>query len=162
MHVPPQRSPVHAAGAKVGRRRLDTYDLRVIDPHVETFYADLMAKVRAIPGVRAASFSSWIPKSGTGEGKRDRDFEIEGRPTETGPPASQCEPVQHGLSGVSARPCKSRCGAAVFSREHDVENTPWVAVVNEALAHKYFAGEDPIGKRFTVLTTCRTSGRGRS
>jgi len=31
--------------------------------------------------------------------------------------------------------------------EQDGENTPPVAVVNETLARRLFAGEDPIGKR---------------
>jgi predicted permease len=32
--------------------------------------------------------------------------------------------------------------------EHDTENSPLVAVVNEAFAQKYLKGENPIGKRF--------------
>jgi predicted permease len=35
-------------------------------------------------------------------------------------------------------------------RESDTADTPKVAVVNEALAHKYWPKEDPIGKRFQL------------
>ncbi len=129
---------------------LDTYDLRVIDPRVEDFYADLMAKVRAIPGVRTASVSSWIPKSDTGEGKGDRDFDIEGQPA----PADQPHPNVRTYNMVSPEYLDTlqiplRQGRFLSAR--DVENAPWVAVINEALARKYFPGQNPIGKRITIL-----------
>jgi putative ABC transport system permease protein len=129
---------------------LDTYDLRILDPRVEEFYAALMDKVRAIPGVRTASLSSWIPKSGTGEGKRDRDFAIEGRPA----PADQ--PRANGARYNMVSPeyidtLQVPLRRGRFLSAHDVENSPWVAVINEALARKYFAGQDPIGQRITIL-----------
>jgi putative ABC transport system permease protein len=34
--------------------------------------------------------------------------------------------------------------------ENDKPETPWVAVVNETLAQRFWPGEDPIGKHFTV------------
>jgi predicted permease len=32
----------------------------------------------------------------------------------------------------------------------DTSSAPWVAVINETLAHRFWPGEDPIGKHFTV------------
>jgi putative ABC transport system permease protein len=32
----------------------------------------------------------------------------------------------------------------------DARSSPWVAVINEAMANRFWPGEDPIGKRFTV------------
>src|SRR5207248_7156787 len=32
----------------------------------------------------------------------------------------------------------------------DTRTTPWVAIVNETLAQRFWPGEDPIGKHFTV------------
>ncbi len=145
-----------SSGAAAGR--FDTNDLRAIDPRVETFYADLIAKVRAIPGVRTTSISSWIPRSYTGEGKRDRDFEIEARPTEANRPRpnvstyNMVSPEYLETLGIPLR--RGR-----FINEHDVENAPWVAVINETLARKYFPGEDPIGKRITVLTVAEERPR---
>ena len=34
--------------------------------------------------------------------------------------------------------------------EHDTENSPWVIVVNQAFAHKYFPNEDPIGQQILL------------
>jgi len=34
--------------------------------------------------------------------------------------------------------------------EHDIAASPWVAIVNETCAHRFWPGEDPIGKRFTL------------
>jgi len=153
---------VHLSGAQYSRPapkrdsgpvagRLDTYDLRVIDPRVEMFYSNLMAKVRSLPGVRTASVSSWIPKSYTGEGKRDRDFEIEERPTEPNRPHPNAS-MYNMVSPEYLETLQIPLRRGRFLSEHDAENAPWVAVINETLARKYFAGEDPIGKRITILT----------
>jgi putative ABC transport system permease protein len=144
-HPAPKRDTGTTAG------RFDTYDLRVIDARVETFYSNLMTKVRGIPGVRTASFSSWIPKSYTGEGKRDRDFEIEERPTEPNRPRPNAS-MYNMVSPEYLETLRIPLQRGRFLSEHDVENAPWVAVINETLARKYFPGEDPIGKRITVLT----------
>jgi putative ABC transport system permease protein len=39
-----------------------------------------------------------------------------------------------------------------FFNERDTENTPWVAMVNETFARRYFGTENPIGKRLTLET----------
>ena len=36
--------------------------------------------------------------------------------------------------------------------EQDTDARPWVAVVNEAMAHRFWPGESPIGKQFTIDT----------
>ena len=36
--------------------------------------------------------------------------------------------------------------------DHDTVSTPWVAVVNETCARRFWPGENPIGKRFTLDT----------
>jgi putative ABC transport system permease protein len=148
---------VHLSGPRYTRTapkretKLDTYDLRVIDPRVETFYDELIRRVRAIPGVRSASFSSWIPRSGTGEGKRDRDFEIESRPTEPNRPHPNVN-LYNMVSPQYLETLEIPLRRGRFLTDHDAENAPWVAVINEALARKYFPNEDPIGKRITILT----------
>jgi hypothetical protein len=40
-----------------------------------------------------------------------------------------------------------QCGSFT---DHDTAETPLVVVVNESIARRVFAGEDPIGKRLTV------------
>lgn len=39
----------------------------------------------------------------------------------------------------------------VFS-ERDTAESPWVVIVNETMARRMWPGEDPIGKRFTILS----------
>ena len=149
---------VHLSGSRYTRPaskrdaapNFDTYDLRIIDPHVEEFYAELMDKVRAMPAVRAASISSWIPKSSTGEGKRDREFTIEDRPTQPDQPHPNVSFYNMASPEyIDTLQLPLRRGRFLSAR--DVVNAPWVAVINEALARKYFPGQDPIGKRLTIL-----------
>jgi putative ABC transport system permease protein len=43
--------------------------------------------------------------------------------------------------------------------EHDTASAPWVAVVNEAFARRFWPGENPIGKRLTLNTVPEERGR---
>jgi putative ABC transport system permease protein len=122
-----------------------------IDPRVEKFYDELLAKVRAIPGVRSVSVSSWIPDSRTGEGKRDRDFEIEERPTEPNRPHPNAR-MYNMVSPSYLETLGIPLLRGRFISDHDVANSPWVAVVNNKLAKQFFPGEDPIGKHVRILT----------
>jgi predicted permease len=108
---------------------------------VEPFFATLRERVAAIPGVEAAATASQFPPNVFLRG----EFRIEG----TAPTAAEQRPVAF-VTLASPRyfetmgiPLRS---GRVFS-EADRLGTPNVAVINEALAAKYFAGVDPIGNR---------------
>ncbi len=102
---------------------------------------ELLERIRAIPGVQAAGAGTAFPHEppGTSGG-----FEIEGRPKTPGemPRAGKMvvTPDFFRAAGIALR--KGR-----FTSAADTAEAPPVAVVSEALARRYFAGVDPIGKR---------------
>jgi predicted permease len=104
---------------------------------------ELSDKLSSLPGVRAASFSSGaLPLLW----EDDWFFWIDGKPK----PASQSEMntalvyiVEPGYLTTMGIPLKQ----GRFFTDQDNERSSNVAVIDEALAKKYFGAENPIGKR---------------
>jgi predicted permease len=100
------------------------------------FFADLVGRVSALPGVRAASLADAPLLGGTWidglfvEGEREPG---EARYRIAGPGFFQ-------TMGIALRAGRD------FSARDDA-GSPNVAIVNETLARRYFAGRNPIGKR---------------
>ena len=109
---------------------------------VRGFYARLLERVRAVPGVESAALGSGvllplIANSGF--------FSVEGKPI---PPPEQRPEYPYELVSpgyfetIGARMARGRTFA-----EQDHAQAPFVAVVNETLANSAWPGEDPIGRR---------------
>lgn len=105
------------------------------------FYRRSLDAVRAIPGAKAVGAVTHLPFGGNSWGN---GFDIEGR---TPPPgqdySAQIRPVSPGYFGALGIPLKA---GRDFS-EHDDENTPGAAVVNELLAKRFWPNESALGKR---------------
>jgi len=114
------------------------------DSHQQAeFYTKLVADVEALPGVRGAVVSSWLPPDGAGNDALD----VKGRlaPTsEVGDVA--VDRVSPDFFRVMRIPLLS--GRQFDAR--DAETSSPVAVVNEALAKEYFPGDDPIGQQIKI------------
>jgi len=122
----------------------------------ETIRASLRevhAKFRSVPGVRNVSFS-WgaVPMSGDDEWL----FWIDGQAK----PASENE-MNWALDYVVEPDYLDVMGIPLvsgrFFTERDDEHAAPVAVVDEVLAHKFFPGQDPIGKRLHLNSTGQTA-----
>jgi len=107
------------------------------------FYDQLLARVQALPGVNAASVSTVLPLGAGSEwGKL---LSIEGRPAPSS--IDQVPGVRFALIssdyfrtlGIGVHQGRS------FTAQDD-ENAPPVAIINETLAHRFFADQDPVGK----------------
>jgi predicted permease len=106
-------------------------------------YRSLMDRIQAIQGVRYVSIDSSNPLSGS---SWTSNFSIEGRSGMTradivhkelvGPNYFQTEGIPI-LVGRDISP-------------DDRSGQPLVTVINEAMARKYFPGENPVGKRFSL------------
>jgi putative ABC transport system permease protein len=116
------------------------------DAQVAAFYARLIERLNAVPGVRSASAVMIPPVSASGFGGT---FSIEGRPDVPGgaeEPRAQVRPVTPtyfhtlGLPLVGGRAFDDRDGA----------DAPPVAMVSESAARRYWPGEDPIGRRLRM------------
>jgi putative ABC transport system permease protein len=101
-----------------------------------------------VPGVQSAGMVSYLPFSGLGAGTR---FTIVGEP----PPApgndystdvTVCD-VGY-LETMGMRLSKGR-----FFTEREMRERSNVVIINEALATRYFAGQDPIGKQVVIEMT---------
>ncbi len=107
------------------------------------FYDQLLARVEALPGVKAATVGTILPMgAGSGWGK---SLSIEGRPAP--PTLDQVALVRFALVsrdyfrtfGVSLRQGRA------FT-DGDNETSQPVALINESLARRFFPDEDPVGK----------------
>jgi putative ABC transport system permease protein len=109
------------------------------------FFDQLLPRLRALPGVRAASAVMGLPLSGM---QVVISFEVEGRPPV--PPALQpamqvrvAAPDYFSTIGI---PLKRGRGFT----EEDRAGTPRVVLITESAAREYFPNEDPIGKRIKL------------
>jgi predicted permease len=111
-------------------------------PKLEAFNRALLPKLRAIPGVDAAGTVTYLPLSGWNGGV---DFTIEGRPAGTGaevPSANSQSATEDYFRSMSIPLLAGRDFTA-----RDDRSAPAVVIINEALAQKYWPGENPIGRR---------------
>jgi putative ABC transport system permease protein len=108
------------------------------------FFQQMLERVRTLPGVEAAATVSPLPLSG---GQHITGFGIEGRssPTE--------QTFSAGNRLISPDFFKTFRVPLIKGRllaESDGAKAPLVVVINESLARRYFANEDPLGKRITL------------
>jgi putative ABC transport system permease protein len=116
---------------------------------VADFYAELIRRVSALPGVGAAGLTSILPLSGDNS---DSSFAIEGRdPRQSGTvyPDEEIRAVSPDyLKALKVPLIRGR-----FFDDRDNEDAPLAALVNDTFARKWFPGEDPVGKRITFSDT---------
>jgi putative ABC transport system permease protein len=112
---------------------------------VSELYSQLIARLKAVPGVESADATGFLPL----EGGWPEKFLIKGRPPAQGEePIAQNRPVSEGYFQTMGIPL---LGGRRFD-ERDQADAPGVVIVNEALARLYFPNEDPVGKRITTLS----------
>jgi putative ABC transport system permease protein len=119
-------------------------------PAVEQFHSSLVQALQQQSGVKAAGASNFLPLS---PGWRI-PFLVQGQP----PPARGDEPTAQ-YHSVSEGYFETLGAPLIKGRlfdSHDTAQSRGVVVINETLARRYFAGEDPVGK--TVLSLTRNIG----
>jgi len=111
---------------------------------VAAFYKQLLERVHALPGVQEAGgirdFTlSVTPNSG--------NFTIEGRPPEAEENRVEAtlDPVTPRFFSAMGVPLKN----GRWLTDQDGPDSPRVTLINETMAKRFWANEDPIGKRFT-------------
>jgi len=106
----------------------------------EAFYAQLLERVRALPGVQSASAVIPLPLS---QSVIRISYEIEGRAiAKSDLPVAHMRIASNDYFSVMRIPLVN---GRVFT-EADRADSPPVVIVNKALADKIFPGENPIGK----------------
>jgi predicted permease len=115
----------------------------------ELFYRDLLERLRAVPGVTAASLS-WVPPISDRQGSWTQSVGLNGAPpaelAHNAPGAIFFNAVSPGYFGT--------VGTALLSGRDvswgDTRTAPRIVVVNESLARTLFPGTNPIGQRITI------------
>ncbi len=108
----------------------------------DAFYNELYGRLRATPGVRSVGAANAVPLSGFGG---DRTFYIEGR-TVTRPEDQADEEIRFVTPGYFTTMHIPILQGREFT-ERDTLAAPRAAMVNQALARKFFSKGDAIGKR---------------
>ncbi len=114
-----------------------------VTPQTDTYYRELLERIRALPGVDSAGLTS-------GErGWRTRTFRVVGRALENRgdrPEALFFEVDSGLLPTLNIRLVRGR-----FLEDGDIESAPWVVVINETLARRFFPHENPIGQSLQLI-----------
>ena len=124
---------------------LDPREVGYDEARTKSFYRDLEAGVRALPGVQSASLASSVPM---GNGNYGSSIYIEGHTLAPGqqPPVVIYNRVDAPYFDTMRVPLMR--GRAF--RENDDEKAPLVAIVNQTMARQFWPNEDPLGKRFSL------------
>jgi len=113
-------------------------DMKRITPQVDTFYQQVSDRLEKAPGVESVTM----------DGEGGCSVKILGQPD---PPTGEQRDVMFAAVSptfVRAMQVPLRKGRALTARDN--ENAPWVAMVNQAMVRRYFAGTEPIGKLLSV------------
>ena len=107
-------------------------------------YQPILEQMRRLPGIESAALATTPPLSGD---DLSSDFEIVGQPSEPGnKPGARVSAV----SGDYAKTLSTPLVRGRMISGDDVSSAPLVAVINEALARKYFSNKDPLGRQIIL------------
>ena len=105
------------------------------------FIHDLILKLNALPGVQKTSAGFPLPLA---QSDINISFSIAGRPTRPGDePSARASLIEPEYFQTLRIPLKS--GRFFLPTEHDAKGPPAI-IINEALAHTFFPGVNPVGQ----------------
>jgi putative ABC transport system permease protein len=157
LHADPGFDPTHLITAEIrltGKKyfdvsQLDKTGFDLVSPQVAAFSQRVVGRIKELPGVESAAVIDWLPMADSSE-VSPRGFLIGGRRA-----TDQGERPQAMFSAVSSDYFRvmripSRKGRGLTER--DTENAPWVVVINEAMARKFWPNQNPIGQVIALDT----------
>jgi len=117
------------------------------DVSVSRFYDQLVGRLSTLPGVRAAGIGSDLPWTGYDDNLGG--FEIEGK---VHPPNEEFHARYHAATPDYFRALGIPLIRGRFFTAADAAKTPSVLIINQAMADKYWPGEDVIGHRINFFS----------
>src|SRR5262247_2633224 len=108
-----------------------------------SFLQRLVERVSALPGVRSAGVTSDLPWTGY---QNDGGFKVEGKPL---PPDQMAHAQYHFISADYIRTIGAPLLSGRWFDARDTLKSNPVILINQAMARKYWPGEDAVGKRIT-------------
>ena len=134
LHVPLGFDASHLVSAEVAVP--GTYET---SPQIIELYREVVRRATSLPGVEAAGLTSRLP---VGCNCPTDGIRIVGRPYH----GEHNEVNERHITATYLPTLKATLIRGRFFDEADDASRPGVAVINEALARKYFPGQDPIGQ----------------
>jgi predicted permease len=126
---------------------LDPNEIGYTDAQGRAFYRAMLERTRALPGVQSASLASVVPLSDSVQGS---DLAIPGYSTSSDQQAPHAE-----FNAVSSDYFPTMRITLKRGRDFsdaDNDSAPHVAVINQAMAERFWPGRDPLGKSFVVTS----------
>ena len=118
---------------------------RYPEPHQRLAFVDqAIEKIRAVPGVVSVGTTTKIPLTGGGS---TQPFSVEGRPAAaiSEQPMAQTRYITPDYFRAIGIPLRQ----GRFFSDYDRDNSVPVVIISEAMARRFWPGENPIGKRLT-------------
>lgn len=110
-------------------------------PGFVSFWDQVLGRVRALPGIEAAGFTTSLPFSGSNQGA---GIVIAGRPAPSG---GALDAGFHAVSAGYFRAMGIPLLRGRYLEDRDTGPSSPVAVINETMARRYWSGQDPVGNR---------------
>ncbi|MGO9272188.1 MAG: ADOP family duplicated permease [Terriglobia bacterium] len=110
------------------------------DEQVVALSRQIVSRVASLPGIKSAGMASRIPLSGNGNTDWIR---LVGRPYN----GQHNEVNERDVSSAYFITLGAKLLRGRYFTDAEDESKPHVVIINQALARKYFPGEDPIGKQ---------------
>jgi predicted permease len=124
---------------------LDPHEIGYDDARTNEFYRELEEKVRATPGVQTASLAHSVPMGVFGDG---RLVNVEGHPPPTGQPTPAV--AFNSIDPAYFETMRIPLLRGRAFKDSDNDRASLVAIVNQTMADRFWPGEEPIGKRFSI------------
>lgn len=140
-----QRTDLGFDPAHVVNLTMDPQEIGYHQQQTREFYHNLLQRVRAMPGVTAASTAFSVP---LGYYNNGGTLTIDGYQ----PPAGQPSPVavMNFVSPGNLQTLRIPLLQGRDFNDHDDEKAPYVAIVNQTFIQQYWPHQNPIGKHFHV------------
>jgi predicted permease len=121
-----------------------SFDLRMrgyTQERIQSFHTALLTRVSALPGIQSAGITNFLP---LGPGGSSGTISRADRPVPKSPERQFA--MIYDVSPGYLRTAQTRLLSGRDIDADDRENSPPVAIVNEALAHLLFGNENPLGQ----------------
>jgi predicted permease len=124
---------------------MDPMEIGYSEEQGRAFYQNLLTRVRSLPGVKSAATASSTPMGYFGSSDTP---EIDGYQ----PPPGQPKPIisYNAVSSDYLPTMKIPLVRGRMINESDSQSAPFVAVVNQAMANRFWQNREPIGRHFKL------------